>query len=69
MFVVGVFTHRLDVVGRLDKPVKAAFNINTLTHRADSNVILFIDPEQQRFIFIVVHGSARLPIFFLKISY
>jgi hypothetical protein len=69
VFVVGVFAYCLDVIRRFDEPIEAAFDVDALAHRADSNVILFIDPKEKCLVVIVEDGTARLPIFILKICY
>lgn len=62
MVVSGEFFNFLDAVGGSFQSLKDGFDISTWLHRDDSELIFFIDPNQESFVVIVEDTSARWPV-------
>jgi len=59
---VGELSDGLNVSHSSAKTVKHSWNVTTLLHRDDSELILFVDPDNESLVFVVEDASARGPV-------
>lgn len=66
MFVVGEFANLLDLLGGAAETVESLLNVDALAHRADAQVVLLVDPDQQGLVLVVEYRAPDFPLFVLE---
>ena len=62
MLVVGEFSFGLDLVGGISKSSENLFDVGTLLHRNNSELILLIDPDEESLGIVVIDTSSLWPV-------